>query len=341
VILRDYQQQIVSDAQVSLPLHKTGLVTMATGLGKTVTAVAIAQAVSKRRVLWLTHLDILAQQAVSAFEAMSDLTVGLEMNVYQVDPFDMPDVIVSTVQSMITRLDKFSPSDFDLIIADESHHAVSATWLSCIGHFRSNPGLMVLGLTATPDRHDKKALGKVFNTVICNLDIKWGIDNGWLVPIKERHIHIESMDISRVKTVNGDLNQKELSEIVENHDVLYEVAVKLPEIAAGRQGIVYCRTVRQSHLLTEVLKYSYDTPCATISGKIVGDQRTEMLNSFRTKELQHLLNVGVLIEGVDAPWVEIVVITSPTKSRAKYTQEVGRGTRPLPGGVDGLRTAQE
>jgi len=104
-----------------------------------VTGVHVAQAVSKKRVLWLVHMDLLASQAAKAFEEWLGWEVGYEMNVLQVNQFNLPRVVVSTVQTMSNRMHRFSPDDFDLIVCDEGHHSVSATWTTCIDYFMQNP----------------------------------------------------------------------------------------------------------------------------------------------------------------------------------------------------------
>ena len=335
-MLRDYQQKVVDDCMALLPLHKTGLIVLPTGTGKTVTGVHVAQAVSKKRVLWLVHMDLLASQAAKAFEEWLGWEVGYEMNVLQVNQFNLPRVVVSTVQTMSNRMHRFSPDDFDLIVCDEGHHSVSATWTTCIDYFMQNPECVTIGMTATPDRGDRRALGKVFNVVICNYDVRWGVDNGWLVPVKEKHVHIEDLDISSVRTTAGDLNKKQMNQIIESHSVMYETACKLPELCANSSAIIYCRSVVQANMLCTVMKHAFNMTAEVITGKITGRDRTDILKRSRSGETQFLINVGVLIEGVDAPWVDTIVLTCPTKVRARFTQMVGRGLRPQPGVIDGI-----
>src|SRR5262249_54855336 len=61
---------------------------------------------------------------------------------------------------------------------------------------------------------------------------------------------------------------------------------------------------------------------------------------YKNGALQFLLNYGVFTEGFDAPSTGMIVMGRPTKSILTYTQQLGRGTRPLPGTVDGLDTAE-
>jgi type I site-specific restriction endonuclease len=78
-----------------------------------------------------------------------------------------------------------------------------------------------------------------------------------------------------------------------------------------------------------------------VCGKTDKDERRKTLAAFSSGKLQYVVNVGVLTEGFDDPGVEVVVMGRPTKSRSLYAQMVGRATRPLPGLVDGLDSADE
>lgn len=73
-----------------------------------------------------------------------------------------------------------------------------------------------------------------------------------------------------------------------------------------------------------------------VTGTTPKDERRAMLADYAAGKFQILVNVGVATEGFDEPGIQVVVMARPTKSRALYAQMAGRGTRPLPGLVDGL-----
>ena len=70
----------------------------------------------------------------------------------------------------------------------------------------------MLGLTATPDRSDEEALGRVFQSAAFEYPILDAIHDGWLVPVEQQMVTIAGLDFSHIKTTAGDLNGKELSE---------------------------------------------------------------------------------------------------------------------------------
>jgi len=96
-------------------------------------------------------------------------------------------------------MERFDPNEFSLVIVDEAHHASAASYRAVMAHYQQNPNVRVLGLTATPDRADERALGQVFDEVPFEYDINDGIDGGWLVPITQQAVHIESLDYSAIR----------------------------------------------------------------------------------------------------------------------------------------------
>jgi superfamily II DNA or RNA helicase len=76
-----------------------------------------------------------------------------------------------------------------------------------------------------------------------------------------------------------------------------------------------------------------------VCGKTAKERRQEILTQFKTGEISVCVNAMVLTEGYDNPWVELIVMARPTKSRSLYAQMVGRSTRTLPGVVDDIPEA--
>ena len=103
-------------------------------------------------------------------------------------------VVVASVQTLIAgggkkRMEKFRPADFGLIITDEAHHAIADSYQQVYRHFLAgNPAGKHLGVTATPDRADEAPLGRVFNSVSHVYELMDAINDGWLVPLRQRSI---------------------------------------------------------------------------------------------------------------------------------------------------------
>jgi superfamily II DNA or RNA helicase len=120
---------------------------------------------------------------------------------------------------------------------------------------------------------------------------------------------------------------------------LHAIAHPTLELSGGRKTIVFAASVAHAERLCEIFNRHEDGCARFICAKTDDVTRKATLRDFKAGRFRILTNVGVLTEGFDEPGIEVVVIARPTKSRSLYAQMVGRGTRPLPGVVDGLDVA--
>ncbi len=292
------------------------------------------------RALVLAHRSELIYQAQDKIQRVTGLDAQVEMAEYRADTHSLmglPPVVVSTIQTQTAggdgggRMTKFNPMDFGVLVIDEGHHAVSASYRRCIKWYvDGNPDLKILGVTATPDRQDEEALGQVFGDVAFDYETLNAIDDGWLVPVEQHPVHIEGIDLSNCGTVAGDFNGADLAEVMEDDKVLMGMADVMIDIAGKRRGIVFCASVVEAERGSEIMnRPAYRPGCsAWVCGKTDKDARRKILSDFASGAIQFLWNVGVLTEGFDDAGVEIVFMGRPTKSRALYAQMLGRGTRP-------------
>jgi hypothetical protein len=114
----------------------------------------------------------------------------------------------------------------------------------------------------------------------------------------------------------------------------------LKEIAEGRPTIVFCASVEHAHHAAELWQQAGYT-AAALDGETDNRTRYETLREFQDGRLQVLCNCALFTEGMDAPRCACIVHLRPTKSWNLYVQMTGRGTRTLPGIVDGLLEPDE
>ncbi len=334
--LRPYQQAAVDGAFRAWEEHTSALVVLPTGLGKTVVFSEIVRQCQPRRALVIAHREELIFQAKEKIERFAGLDAAVEMGQYHAEGFfgRPPQVVVSTIQTQCAggdgggRMTKFLPEDFGLLVVDEAHHACAASYRRMMEYYRQNPELKILGVTATPDRADEKALGMVFDEVAYNYEILDAVNSGWLVPVEQQVVTVGSIDLSNVKTTAGDLNQGELAEVLEEEETLHGIALPIVEICGARRCIVFAATVSQAERLAEIINRYRPDSAQWICGKTDKMDRRRILQEFKVGKLQYVVNVGVLTEGFDDSGVEVVAMARPTKSRALYAQMAGRGTRP-------------
>jgi superfamily II DNA or RNA helicase len=265
---------------------------------------------------------------------------GLEVTC---DALARPCVVIASVQSMIRRLDRHTDGEFKLVIIDEAHHSTAETYDGITAHF---PSAQVLGVTATPHRGDKVGLSEAFDHCAFSYSLPDAVLDGWLVPIRQRAVKT-SIDLSAVRTVAGDLNQKQLAAALSELGALHEVAGPIVAECFERQTIVFAVTVAHAHLLATVLReHMADRarelgrpepgPDAVLAldGTAEDELRRTTVRAFHEGRCRLLVNCALFTEGFDAPGCDAIAMARPTKSLGLYLQMLGRGTRPLAGVVD-------
>ncbi len=344
---RPYQRDALDAILRELKTHRATLAVMATGLGKTIVMSKLAQRVFPKRVLIIVHRRELAEQAQDKLHKSvgirSEIEMGDDAVIVGQHYLDggLPQVVVASVQTLSSssrgkcRMHKFNPMDFGYVFCDEAHHTPSAQWRSVISYFTSgNPDIRVLGVTATPDRSDKKALGLVFGSVACEYDIEWAVNEGWLVPIRQQIVTVTDIDLSGVKTTAGDLNLGDLSAVMESEKALHGVVGPTLELSEGRKTLVFTASVEQARRTAEIFNRYKPGSADWVCGDTPRDVRAQIVDRYRQNGFQFMVNCGVFTEGFDDWGVEVISVARPTKSRALYVQMVGRGLRAQEGVVD-------
>lgn len=356
-----YEQSL--ESSVSDPLaHKmiqSALLVAATGLGKTVTMAALANHWPYGKVMLISHRYELNQQAIKMFEGYCGEPVAIEQANWRTEHQLDARIIVASVQTLVARrkdssyrMEKFDPAEFGLLMIDESHRAAAASYRKVVDHFSQNPNLKIVGVTATPDRLDGTGLGCVFDKVAADRNLLWAIENGWLVPLRQKFVRIKNIDLSEVKTTAGDLDKKQLNKIMEVEENLHAMTKPMVDFCGeDKQSILFTASVRQARRSAELMRdyyhraYGYsDTRTAVYLDGSMGPQdprRKQIVEDFKAGLIQHLCNCDVATEGFDCPNVSVIGIGKPTKSRAKMAQMIGRGTRPVAEAIQGLWTAEE
>jgi superfamily II DNA or RNA helicase len=333
---------------------KSTLLVLPTGCGKTVCFAGLIQRIGEwapgKRTMVIAHREELIRQAADKIQAITGVHADIEMAGERADisMFHTAQVVVASKDTLRgDRLKRFKPEQFGLIVTDEAHHAVADTYLNVYSHFKDVPHL---GVTATPDRFDEEKLGKVYQSVAFDYELPDAIRDGWLCPIRQRSVEVSGLDYSNVRTTAGELNGRDLAEVLSNEQVLQQQADATVGEARGRKALVFATpgfktegelSFRVSERLTEIFNRHKPGSARLVTGETPKDERHQTLRDYRDGHFQILVNVGVFTEGFDDPSIELVVMARATKSRALYAQIVGRGTRPLPGLVDRLETADE
>jgi superfamily II DNA or RNA helicase len=370
-MLRDYQQKCSDSVLEEFEERTSTLSVMPTGTGKTHVFADVVHRFQPKRALVLAHRDTLIMQARNKIEETTGLHCEVEMAelTASTNLFTRSPVVIATVQTLnagqngLGRMTRFNPNDFGLVICDEAHHFCAPSFRRVLDYFKQNPAIKIAGFTATPDRADEKALGEVFESVAFDYEILDAIHDGWLVNVEQLMVPIVGLDYSGIRDVAGDLNQGQLAAVMEEEETVQKMIMPTVEIAWGvprhslreipanqwydflvangrpRRSIVFCVSVAQAKRYAEILNRVHDGMAAVVWDKLK-KERPKLLADFANGKTQIMCNVGIFGEGYDNAAIEIVFQAAATKSRCKYAQQAGRATRPLPGIVDGLPTAE-
>lgn len=348
--LRDYQRDAVAAT-----LHhfrrsdEAAVIVLPTGAGKSLVIAELAR-LARRRILVITHVRELVEQNHAKYAALG-LPAGIFSAGLGRKEFTHP-VTFASVQSVARNLDCFN-DHFSLLIIDECHRVgddEDSQYQQVIGHLRShNPGLKVLGLTATPYRLGygwiyrthyrgfvRSEAPRIFEKCIFELPLRQLIRQGHLTPPKPIDATIEHYDFSALTpSAEGHYPEAALNSLLARHPrVTRGICEQLIELAHQRQGVmVFAATVQHAH---EVGRYLPADATAVITGATPGDERERLIRQFKARRLKFLVNVAVLTTGFDAPHVDLIAILRPTASVSLYQQMVGRGLRLSPGKTDCL-----
>ncbi len=298
---------------------------MPTGAGKTVVFSNVAQQCSGKTLI-LAHREELINQAADKLHKATGVHAAIEMGVQKATPGHK--TVVGSIQTMGRRLDKWSPKMFETIIIDEAHHALSDTYRKVVEHFTVKGNANLLGVTATPDRGDKKCLGEIFEDICFEVSLLELIKDGYLSPIKIRTIPFE-IDLGAIGKRGGDFKDEEVGAAIA--PFLRQIAEKIVEYAWDRKTLIFLPLRKISRTMVEHLK-----DMGVTAEHIDGDSpdRKEILKRYSRGEIQFLSNAMLLTEGFDEPSIDCVVPLRATSSRSLFSQMVGRGTRISPGKTD-------
>ena len=328
-MLRPYQQKCI-DAILNSKSNQN-LVSVPTGAGKTIIFSELAKKLD-RRTLIIAHRDELILQAVDKMKwVWPDVDVGVvkaERNETNCQ------VTVASVQSMRAKRREQIDPNFGLVITDEAHHAFARTykqvydWAGCLPE-QNNPDILHVGVTATPNRTDKKNLGDVFTHVAFEKDILDFIPEYLSdLQIIRRETGIVLDGISRSA---NDLNCHELSDALNTPQGNQMVVNAYKECAADRKYTIgFCADIAHVHGLTQAFLDEGIQACG-IDSTMKIETRRKILKSFYDGKIKVLLNCGILTEGFDCPQIDCILLVRPTRSELLLRQMIGRGTRHHPG----------
>lgn len=350
--LRPYQIEAKSRILEELKHSDSTLVVLPTGMGKTHVFCDLAAAWDGRCLVSCPTLQLLDQTAQKL-----QMVTGEEPDIEQASNFSDQQTWARSKYVCASRQSLAMPTamhnrryermrDISLLIIDEAHQAVNERTQEMVNWFVER-GAKVVGFTATPKRHDKRALGAVYDSVAYAMSIYEAVPEGWLVGSRVTCTQLETLDLSDVAVRGNDFQETGehgINRLLEDDKTVYEIASITHQRMCGDKTVVYCGSVSQARHVSNVLADVYGVRAEWICGdasKCPPARRYHILKDFHGGSLEVVCNVGILTTGWDFPELKHIVLARPMRSLPLFTQIYGRGTRSWPGVIDGCETAEE
>lgn len=317
-MLRDYQIDMKARLVEAWKAHRSVMVQMPTGTGKThLLASVVSDFVSSggRGIVWLiAHRRELVSQIE---ETLDKYGIGKEAR----------SVRVMSVQWLSRHWEEAGASP-DLIVIDEAHHALAASYAEMWERY---PEAKKLGMTATPCRLNRRGFTKLFEVLVTSWSVAEFIEKGLLSVFDYVSIRPDSEDRRLIDGLtklgaDGDYQVKEMDAVLNRRPCIERLYRSVRRFASGRKGIVYAVSIDHARRIADYYS-GRGLNAVAIDSRTPPGERKRLVQEFRHGDIEVLVNVDVFSEGFDCPDVEFVQLARPTLSLAKYLQQVGRGLR--------------
>jgi len=327
--LRPRQKAFVERSVSALNARRNTLGVAPTGAGKTIMLSAVTGESIKdtgAKVCILAHRDELTAQNRAKFERVVP-NVGTSV----VDAYEKSwggQVTFAMVPTLARSSNLDGMPRLDLLVIDEAHHAVAASYRRIIDRVRdANPEARVFGVTATPNRGDRKGLREVFDNVADQISLGELIASGHLVPPRTFVIDVGVQDeLKSVRKTSSDFDMSEVANIMDRAPVTEEVIRHWKEKAGDRQTVIFCSTVEHAAHVRDAVQAA-GISAALIHGEMPSETRKSVLADYAGGKIRVIVNVAVLTEGWDHPPTSCVVLLRPSSYKSTMIQMVGRGLR--------------
>ena len=352
--LRPYQAKLKTEVYEAWKAdHKNVLMVLPTGGGKTIALCSIAVDIAmdpqgpRLPTAIMVHRKELVQQiSLTLAEegvkhniiAPKSVILGIvaaqrQLIKKQFYDYSAPVTVVSvdTLNSRILKHEKWAKS-IKLWITDEAAHLLKTNkWGRAVDFFTNAIGL---GVTATPQRLDKRGLGRhadgVFDFMVQGPTTRWLIDNNLLSKYK---IAVPASDYQKYLKKAGegsDFSKQAMAEASKKSHIIGDVVINYKKFADGKQAILFASDIESGQEMEKSFTAA-DIKAKLLTGMTDDKERLQSMIDYREKKIQVLLNVDLFDEGLDVPGIECVIMARPTMSLSKYLQMIGRGLRIMQG----------
>ena len=330
---RPYQREAIDELITSFESgSKKGLITLATGLGKTYVAGCFLRWLFEHyptyNVLILADKKELLLQFDKAIWTNIPKNVSTHILHDSEKPAFTEGILLSTFQSFENYYKTNSDIIYDLIIVDEAHHAPADTFKNTLEMLSPK---YLLGLTATPFRKDERSVTDLFGNPLIKYDVIKAMHKGYLANVDYR-IKNDNIDINWIskESIKGytvkQLNKKLF--IPKRDEEICKTIMDYWEYKKPMRGIIFCNSSEHAERIEQILRSSFNFPARSLTTRVEDyKERAKRFRDFRIGKLKVLTCYDMLNEGIDVPDVDFLVYLRVTHSRSIFLQQLGRGLR--------------
>ncbi len=369
IVERHYQHRAIRAIDDAFAAkQREALLVMATGSGKTRTVIALVKQLMEagwvKRVLFLADRTALVNQAANAFKVHLPDATTVNLVTEKVTDGRVYVCTYPTMMNLINDTDsgirKFGPGYFDLVVIDEAHRSVYQKYGAIFEWFDS----LLVGLTATPKDEVDHNTYRLFHLEDGVPTDAYGLDDavkeGFLVPAigisvgtKFLRQGIRYADLSDEEKDEWDaldwgegdtpdeVTSEEVNKFLFNEDtvdkVLAELMSKGHRVAAGdRLGktIIFAKSKDHAEFIALRFDIQYPHYAGSFARVITHgiSYAQSLIDDFSvTEKAPHIaISVDMLDTGIDVPDVVNLVFFKLVRSKTKFWQMIGRGTRLRP-----------
>lgn len=339
-MLRNYQIEILDKLRRTWKRKRSVMVQMPTGTGKTHVMADVVREYAENGVLIVAHRRELIEQisrTVTSFGVEHGLIVSGK-------PIDATKKVqVASIQTLTRRISCGGTQNYteesytgltdatvsfpSLVIVDEAHHALAATYRVMWERW---PKAKFLGLTATPCRLSGEPFTDLFDVLLQSWPLEKFIDEGWLSDFEYVSATPNNLIARKVRKLKkrtaGDYQEKEMAMVLDVPENIGHLYKTYRQYANGKRGIVFAINRAHARHIADFYQ-EQGVSCAVVDCMTPAKERADIVDAYRSLRIDVLLSAEVFGEGFDVPEVEFIQLARPTLSLSKYLQQVGRGMR--------------
>ncbi|MGR5176869.1 DUF3427 domain-containing protein [Vibrio mediterranei] len=328
-----HQSEILEQLAVERSIHQRfrNLVVAATGTGKTlISAFDFARFLKEQpqaKFLFVAHREEILKQARAAYRGVLRNGTFGELWVGGNTPEHYRQLFVS-IQTLNNQLDRLNLTAdyYDYIVIDEVHHVAAISYRALLEHF--SPAIL-LGLTATPERHDGGDILADFGGVIAaEIRLPEAINRRHLCPFQYFGID-DDTDLRHIAWSRGRYDIAQLTNLYTHNQVRFDkILLSMQEIITDTgkmKALAFCVSKEHAQYMTQQLLLKGIKADMLTSDN--SHERQQKQQGIRSGNINVLCVVDIFNEGVDIPEVDTLLFFRPTESLTIFLQQLGRGLR--------------